>query len=63
MVLDRPYLRRLERLTIWRYQSKGNALPAVILKPWELVWSGNLILACLEAYDLIQSENMKHVQF
>ena len=63
MTLDRPYLKRLERLTIWRYQSKGNALPSVILNPWGLVWSRNLMLACQEAYDLIKSENMKHVQF
>ena len=34
----RPYLRRLESLTICWFNYKGSTLYAVILRPWVLVW-------------------------
>ena len=36
----RPYLRRLECLTICRCHNKGSTLCSVILRPWVLVWPG-----------------------
>ena len=44
-----------EHLAIRRYHSKSSILPSVILKPW--------VFAAVVSYDLIQSENMKPVEF
>ena len=35
-----PYPRRLECLTICRYNYNGSTFSSVILRPWVLVWSG-----------------------
>ena len=39
-----PSPRRLERLTICRYNYKGSTFSSVILRPWELIWSGTRTL-------------------
>ena len=44
-----PYLRRLECLTICRYNYKGSTFSSVILRPWVLVWSGAWTLDLLHS--------------
>ena len=45
-----PYQRRLECLTVCRYNYKDSIFSSVILRPWVLVWSGARTLASRTAH-------------